>query len=50
MKIKIKEFFKSLFLGRKCPDCNEGRLKLHMLDLEYDLPVFKCNKCNKEYI
>ena len=46
----IKELILSLLFGRKCPDCNKGRLKLHMLDMEYDKPVFKCNKCDKEYI
>lgn len=45
----IKEIFLTLFYGSICEDCNKGRLKLHMFDLEHDMAVFKCDKCNKEY-
>ena len=32
-----------------CPECS-GIMKSEMLDMEFDLIVYKCQKCGKEWV
>lgn len=41
---KIKEFFKL-----KCPNCG-GEMRSIFLDMKIDKVVYKCKKCEKEWI
>jgi len=44
----LKDLF-TQFFKQSCPLCG-GKMSCEMLDMEFDSLVYKCDKCNKEFI